>query len=249
MLDMSNTITREEFASAVASTIASTHHLYREVDRLITGLRDRLAEEPNSLAFLAGVFGKAGRDQTRRIIRNEYGALFSPAIGEDDEGDEDEDEIEDEGDEPEEELDHKPLKGIPAQIGANQPLLAVRIVMYDPQMRDSFEPQVQYAVMNHWTVANKSWDAKEVFIVRKSLLKRIPRALGGSNLTRGSKLTTKATVKSNVGAKRTDGRQLCCVLPAGVETFPLYNLDTPEALEHLGAKMKLMWSSDLQTEN
>jgi len=244
---MSNAITREEFASAVASAISSIHHLYREVDRLITGLRDRLAEEPNSLAFLAGAFSKAGRDQTRRIIRNEYGALFTPAIGDDDEVDEDEDEIEDEGDEPEEELNHKPRKGIPAQIGASQALLAVRIVVYDPQTRESFEPQVQYAVMNHWSVGNKPWDSKEVFEVRKTVLKRVPRALGGSDLTKGSKLTTKATVKSSPGAKRADGRQLCCLLPVGVKTIPLYALDTADALDRLGEDMKLMWNSALKT--
>src|SRR5579863_1682749 len=110
---MRSSITREEFASAVVSTILSIHHLYREVDRLITGLREQLAEEPNSLTVLAGAFGKAGKDQTCRIIRNEYGALFTQAIDQDDEGDEDEDEIEDEGDEREEELNNKPRRGIP----------------------------------------------------------------------------------------------------------------------------------------
>jgi hypothetical protein len=244
---MNNTTTREEFASAVASTISSIHHLYREVDRLITGLRDRLVEEPDSFSFLVGIFSKAGTNQTRRIIRNEYGALFAPIIGEDDDGDEDEDEVEDDGDEPEEELNHK-RKGTPAQIGAKQALLAVRIVLVDPQKRDSFEPQVQYAVMNHWSVGNKPWDSKEVFEVRKSVLKRVPRALGGSDLTKGSKLTTKATVNSSPGAKRADGRQLCCLLPAGVETIPLYDLDSADALDKLGKNMKLMWKSALNTE-
>jgi hypothetical protein len=233
---MSNTITREEFASAVASTITSVHHLYREVDRLITGLRDRLVEEPDSLPFLAGVFSKAGPSQTRRIIRNEYGALFAPIIGEDDDG-EDEDEVEDDGDEPEEELKHKPLKGTPAQIGATQALLAVRIVLVDPRKRDSFEPQVQYAVMNHWSVGNKPSDSKEVFEVRKSVLKRVPRALGESDLAKGSKLTTKATVKSAAGAK------LCCLLPVKGETTPLYDLDAADALDKLADSMKEMWNS------
>src|ERR1700734_1330203 len=125
---MSNTMTRKEFASAVVSTISSIHHFYREVDRLITGLRDRLAEQPDSLKLLPGVFTKAGQNETRRIIRNEYGALFAPEIGEEDEGDEDVEENEDEGDDPEEELNQGPRKGTPAQVGANQPLLAVRIV-------------------------------------------------------------------------------------------------------------------------
>jgi hypothetical protein len=246
---MSSAVTREDFASAVASAISSIHHLYREVDRLITGLRDRLAEEPDSLALLGGVFSKAGRDQTRRIIRNEYGALFAPEIGEDDEADEDEDEIEDEGDEPEEGVNLKPRKGTPVQIGADQALLAVRIVVFDPQKRESFEPQVQYAVMNHWSVGNKPWDSKELFEVRKSVLKKVPRALGGSDLIKGSKLTTKATVKTSPGAKRADGRQLCCILPVGVEAIPLYDLDTADALDRLGENMKLMWNSAPKTKS
>lgn len=241
--EMSNTITREEFASAVASAISSIHHLYREVDRLITGLRERLVEEADPLSFLVGVFSKAGPSQTRRIIRNEYGALFAPISGEDDDGDEDEDEVEDEGDEPEEELNHKPRKGTPAQIGAKQALLAVRIVLVDPEKRDSFEPQIQYAVMNHWSVGNKPWDSKDVFEVRKSVLKRVPRALVASDLTKGSKVTTKATVNSPMGVKRADGRQLCCLLPVGVETTPLYDLDSADALDKLAESMKLMWNS------
>ncbi len=236
---MSNTITREDFASAVASAITSVHHLYREVDRLITGLRDRLAEEPNSFKLLPGVFTKAGQNQTRRIIRNEYGALFAPEIGEDGEGDEDEEENDDEGDDQEEEVNHSLRKGVPAQIGATQPLLAVRVVIYDPQPRHSFEPELQYAVMNHWTVGNKPLE--EAFVVRN--LKRIPRALGGSNLAKGSKLTTKATVKNAHGVKRADVQQLCCLLPVGVEAIPLYGLDSADALDRLADSVKMMWNS------
>jgi len=240
---MSSTITREEFASAVASAITSVHHLYREVDRLITGLCAQLAEEPDSLVLLPGVFRKAGPSQTRRIIRNEYGLLFTFKIGEDDDGDEDEDDVEDDGDEPEEGLNHKPQKGTSAQIGANQALLAVRVVLVDPQKRESFEPQIQYAVMNQWSAGNKHWDSKEVFEVRNSELKRVPKALVGSDPTKGFPLTTKAAVKSSLGAKRADGRRLCCVLPVGVETIPLFNLDTADALDELVKNMKLMWSS------
>jgi hypothetical protein len=241
---MSNTITREEFASAVGSTISSVYHLYREIDRLITGLRERLTEEPDSLPFLVGVFSKAGSSKTRRVIRNEYGGLFTPKAGEDVDGDEDEDEIEDDGDEPEVELNHKPQKGTPAQLGAEQALLAVRIVLVDPQRHESFQPQVQYAVMNHWSAGNKPWDPKEVFELSKlSVLKRIPKALAGADPTKGSKLMTKATVKSAPGAKGVDGRQLCCVLPVGLNTIPLYDLDSADALDELAKSMKLMWNS------
>ena len=46
---MSSTITPEQFASAVAAAISSVRHLYSEVDRLVIGLRERLADEPDSL--------------------------------------------------------------------------------------------------------------------------------------------------------------------------------------------------------
>jgi len=240
---MSNTITREEFASAVASAISSVHHLYREVDRLITGIKDRLEEERDPLSILAGVFSKAGPSQTRRVIRNEYGGLFASKMGDDVDGDEDEDEIEDDGDEPQEELNQKQRKGAPAQFGAEQALLAVRIVLVDPQNREHFEPQVQYSVMNHWSVGNKDWDPKEIFEVRKTELKRVPRALGGADLIKGSTVTTKATVKSPPGARRADRRQLCCILPVGMEAIPLYDLDSAGALDELVKNMKLIWSS------
>ena len=57
-------ITREEFASAVAATISSVHHLYREVTRLIEGLRDALSEEPARLFPCAGV-----RSASQDLIR------------------------------------------------------------------------------------------------------------------------------------------------------------------------------------
>ena len=65
---MSN-ITHEEFASAVAATILSVHHLYREVARLIEGLRNALGEEPGALIPVRGsTFGKSGLNPTRVVV-------------------------------------------------------------------------------------------------------------------------------------------------------------------------------------
>jgi len=242
---MTNSITREEFASAVAATISSIHHLYREVDRLITGISDRLLEEPDPLKLYGGAFRKAGRDQTRRMIRDEYSALFVPAMGNDEDGDDEEDEEEEpeEGDEAEEEDLITKKKRTPPQIRGDESLLAVRIVMYDAQKRELLEPQIQYAVMNLWTVGNKAWDPKDVYVLRWGVLRKIPKALNAPNLVEGSPLKTKAAVKSIPGVKKADGRQLSCVLPKGVGTLPLYNLDTAEALDKLCQDMKLMWQA------
>ena len=88
-------LTRDQFRVAVAATLSSVHHLYREIDRLTAGLREALAEEPPRLEAVRGVTGgKGGRDPSRLLVRNELGMLFRAS-----EGDEDEDEDEDEEDE------------------------------------------------------------------------------------------------------------------------------------------------------
>ena len=240
---MSNTVTREQFASAVASAISSVHHLYREVDRLMSGLRDRLADEPDSLSPVSLTFAKAGRDQTRLMVRNEYSALFAPTVSDDEGGDEDEEEFDEEGDEAEDEdMGLKKSKRVPAEIAANIPLLAVRIVMYDPQKPDSLEPQIQYAAMSEWTVGKGQWSPGQRFQLRRTMLRRIPKALAsGLALAKGARLTTKAAVKS-AGAKKGDDRRLACRLPTGVETVALYTLDTADGLDHLVQSMKAMWN-------
>ena len=73
-------ITREGFTSAVAATIASVHHLYREVARLNVELREALNEEPGALISVRGSsFGKSGLNLTRVVIRDAYGVLFKPS--------------------------------------------------------------------------------------------------------------------------------------------------------------------------
>jgi hypothetical protein len=245
---MSSTITREQFASAVASAISSVHHLYREVDRLMSGLRDRLADEPDSLSPVSLTFAKAGRDQTRVIVRNEYSALFAPTVSDDEGGDEDEEEFDEEGDETEDEdTGVKKSKRAPAEIAANVPLLAVRIVMYDPQKRDSLEPQIQYAAMSEWTVGKGPCTPEQRFQLRRNMLRRIPKALAsGVSLTKGARLITKARVKSAGGAKKGEDRLLGCRLPTGIETVALYTLDTAEGLDHLVQHMKTMWNESVK---
>jgi hypothetical protein len=243
---MSDPTKRQEFAAAVASAISSIHHLYREVDRLMSGLREHLAEEPDPLSFVGGTFAKAGRDQTRLTIRNDYGALFGPAIA--DEVDEEDEEFEDEGEEVEDEnAKAKNKKRPPVELAANEPRLAVRILMYDPKKREGFEPHIQYAAMSEWAVGKKPWSPDQQFVLRRTMLRRIPKALGsGMGLTAGARVTTKAAVKGGAGTKKTDERQLTCCLPMGVETVALFTLDTAEALERLTQQMKVMWNRALK---
>jgi len=242
---MSSSVTREQFASAVASAISSVHHLYREVDRLMSGLRDRLADEPASLSPVSLTFAKAGRDQTRIVVRNEYSALFAPTVSDDEDGDEDEEEFDEERDETEDEdIGLKKGKRSPATIAASVPLLAVRIVMYDPLKRDALEPQIQYAVMSEWTVGKEPWNPEHQFQLRRNMLRRIPRALSsGLSLTKGARITTTALVKIPGSTKKGGERRLGCQLPNGMETNALYTLDAAEGLDHLVQSMKAMWNA------
>jgi hypothetical protein len=239
-------ITRDEFASAVAAAISSVQHLYREVDHLIVGLRHMLAEEPNSLIPVRGTLGKSGRSQSRLVIRNEYGALFAPAIiDEDDEDAEEEDEeLDDTAEDADDDIETARRKRPPAEIGADQALLALRIAMYDPQKPDSFEPQIQYAVMSQWVIGKNAWAPDQRFVLARYMLRRVPRALSMSaGIPRGGRLITSAKVKRAVGGKKSDDRRLGCMLPAGVEAFPLYSLDSATALRQLAERMKTMWAA------
>ena len=235
---------REEFAKAVAAAISGVQHLYREVDRLLAGLRDSLAEEPSPLAPLRGTLPKAGRDQSRLVVRNEYGTLFAPIVIDDEDV---EDEEDDEGEEDGEDVDEEDgargrRKRPPAEIAADQPLLAVRVAMYDPQRGEAFEPQIQFAVMNEWTVGKGGWSADQRFVLARYMLRRIPRILSTSTTAaKGSRVVTRATVKRVVGAKKGEERRIGCRLPAGVEVVPLYTLDSAEGLDRLASAMKTMW--------
>jgi hypothetical protein len=243
-----SSITREDFTSAVAAAISSVQHLYREVDHLITGIRDMLAEEPNSLVPVRGTLGKSGRNPSRLVIRNEYGVLFAPAIidGDDDDAEEEDEELDENAEDADEEVDNARRKRPPAEIEADQALLAMRIVMYELQKPDSFEPQIQYAVMSQWGIGKNAGASDQRFLLARSMLRRVPRALSLSTQTpKGSRLVTSARIKRAVGGKKSDDRRLSCVLPAGVATVPLYSLDSATALGHLSEQMKAMFVAKL----
>jgi hypothetical protein len=219
-------ITREEFAAAVAAAVSSVHHLYREVDRLIVGLRDALAAEPCPLTPVRGTLGKSGRDQGRFVIRYEYGTLFSAQPSDEEALGEDEDE-EDVEEADEEEGGPRVHKYKPREIVAGQPLLAVRIVMHDPVKQAALEPQVQYAVMSEWGLGSSAAQAGTRFVVARYMLRRIPRALGGGGAGQGKRLVTRAAVKraagTKGGSKSTRGRLLSATLPRGIATEPLFS--------------------------
>lgn len=242
---MSN-ISREQFASAVDAAISSVHHLFREVDRLIVGLRESLAEEPSPLTLVRGTLGKSGRDPARLVMRNEYGALFAP-VPADDEIDEDEEDVEEEADDEEGMQAHH--KSSPVEIAADQPLLGILVALYDSHKQNTFEPQIKYAVMNGWTVGTgvAPKPGESIVLTAKYMLRRIPRALAASGgVAKGGRLPTRATAKRLAGDKKGKrkghDRELSCRLPMGVESVPLYSLDNAEELDRLANSIKRMWA-------
>src|SRR3954467_569096 len=92
-------LTAEQFQLSVAAAIEGVENLYRQVDLLIAEVREQLAEDPDPLKLIRGTLGKAGKEDSKRVIvRYEYGALFEPADDEEglDEEDDEDDDSEDE---------------------------------------------------------------------------------------------------------------------------------------------------------
>ena len=236
-------ITREEFASAVAATISSVHHLYREVTRLIEGLRDALSEEPGALIPVRGsAVGKSRLNPARFVVRDAYGALFKPVVS-----DEEVDAAEDDEEESDADADDggQGRTRRPVELVADLPLLAVRMVLYDPRKQDGIEPQIQFGVMSDWRVGSDEATEGQRFILARAMLRRVPLSLGaavGSGQAR--RLQANATVKRVEGTKHKKSKdlKLSYQLPVGVETVPLYSLDSPEELRTLAKRVRTMWN-------
>jgi hypothetical protein len=242
-------LTRDQFQAAVAAAIAGVEQLYREVDLLIARLREELAEEPEPLVLKRGTLGKAGKEDSKRVVvRYEYGALFEPAA-DDDEVDEDDDLDDEDADEDEDEQQdgskakRKSRKGR-HEIVASQPLLAVRIAMFDPRKRASFEPQIQFAVMSEWALGDTPVQPEDRFTLQAYMLRRVARALADrAGVANGARIRTSAAARGGTGLPKGKSRKLSCSLPAGVQTVPLYSINATQALESLAEQMKQMWIS------
>ena len=133
----------------------------------------------------------------------------------------------------------------PVELVADLPLLAVRMVIYDPRKQDGIEPQIQFGVMSDWRVGSDEATEGQRFILARAMLRRVPLSLGaavGSGQAR--RLQANATVKRVEGTKHKKSKdlKLSCQLPVGVETVPLYSLDSPEELRTLANRVRTMWN-------
>jgi hypothetical protein len=235
-------ISREQFASSVSATLFGVHHLYRELHRLIAGLRDALKGGSSPLGLVVGNTPGRGRDETRLIVRNEYGLLLGPLDAEEDSEEEAEDE------DPEENLDLSAKPGRrrtpPIEIDAGEPLLALRLAIYDPRTLDAFEPHLAYAVLGDWAVGNAAPGVGRILVSRR-MLKRVPRVLSPRGAP-GERVWTDATVKSATGGKIGRDRRLTCRVMSVPEMVPLFALDTAEELDRLAERVAASWAGAAQ---
>ena len=116
------------------------------------------------------------------------------------------------------------------------------MVIYDPRKQDGIEPQIQFGVMSDWRVGSDEATEGQRFILARAMLRRVPLSLGaavGSGQAR--RLQANATVKGTKHRKSKD-LKLSYQLPVGVETVPLYSLDSPEELLTLAKSVRTMWN-------
>ena len=136
-------------------------------------------------------------------------------------------------------------KACQSEIADDQPLLAVRVAVFDPSNPESFEPTIQYAVMSDWALGDASTDrVGQRFELQSSMVRRIPRAFG-IGAEKGKGLRTSAGVKRVIrskkkagGSKKRNERRLSCLLPLGITTVPLFTLNTAEELDRLVESIK-----------
>ena len=99
--------------------------------------------------------------------------------------------------------------------------------------------------MSDWKVGSDEATDGQQFTLARKMLKRVPLSLGaGVDTGHASRLQTNASVKYVGGAKhkKSKGHKLSCRLPGGVETEPLYSLDSPEELNKLAGRIRTMWA-------
>jgi hypothetical protein len=234
-------LTRQQFASAVSATLSSVHHLYREIHRLISGLKEQLGETPDPLTLFGGTVARSGRDQGRLVVRNEYALLFKPSGDEEEEDPDDEDEEADDGDEIESPSPRR--RRAPATVVTSDVFLGVVLSIYDPRGPESFEPVLSYGVMSSWSVGGKALAPTSSLILARYMLRRIPRAIVQPGLRPGDRVQTTATVKSAEGLKKVADRRLSCKLPLGVKAIPLVEMEDAASLQAAVDTMKEMYRS------
>ena len=192
--------------------------------------------------MLGGIPPQPGKRKDARVIRYDYGYLYHADASEGDEDDEDALDEDSEGDE-----EDKPPRASKhtIEIFPDQPVLAVRTVLFDPIRPQELEPHILYVGMTDWGCGSKKTTPKagQPFRLRRYMVSRVLRAFDHrTDLRGGERLSTKAiAVGGRSSGPHTADRELNCQLLSSVQSIKLYNLDGSGAIEQLAAKIRAYW--------
>ncbi len=232
-------VSREQFREAVASTVGSVHHFYREVARLYTALREAIQSEPDPFMALGGYAAKASNDPDRTLVRNWFGQLFEPNMA----GEEEFDEERDGDDDDESEDAGGTKKRAPAELYPDRPVLIVKLKLFDPLQREAFEPALQYAVIGDWGWGSPHRKPKEgePILLARYMLRRVVKAFDAAGAHEGLRITTRAMVKGKQGGAKSVDRQVSFKIVGTPQSVPLHGLDSAESVEEVGRSIQRHW--------
>jgi hypothetical protein len=240
-------VARKQFAEAVAASVSSVQHLYREVDRLIAVLRDAFLEEPDPFRVVPGTLRSSGKGSDRWVIRNEYALLFERSDDEDSDEEDKSEEPEDDGDDDDErdaDSGGSGKKKPPVELASDDLYFVLRIALAEPRPSADFEPCLQYAVLGDWGLGSNGTRPKDggPLTVRQNMLRKIPRILGARpDVTRRILTSVKVDLKGT-GLSKSADRRLSCRLLGGVQTILLCELDAAAELDRKAAEIKKYWT-------
>ena len=235
-------ISPEQFAESVKTAIGTVTHFYSQIDRLNSSLNEALTSDEDGFSILGGIPPQPGRRKDARVIRYDYGFLFSGDNASD--GDLDEEDLDDVLG-ADDELDKPKRRKRFVEIFPDQPVLVLHTVLYDPKRSDQLEPTILYAALNEWRCGTKQTKSKEdeAFRLRRYMSWRVIRAINHrTNASAGGRISTRAIVTGRGrGGPKNPELELSARLLAPIESAALYNLDGSGAIEKLADKIKAYW--------
>ena len=238
-------VSPEQFAESVRTAIGTVTHFYSQIDRLNSMLKEVLTTGDNEFSMLCEIPRQPERRKgTARVIRYDYGFLFTADASDVDEDTDIEDELA-EDNEVDEETKKPKKKGRRVEIREDQPLLVVHTILYDRKRPDDVEPRIIYAGLDKWHCGTKQTKPKqnEPFRLRRYMAWRVIRAINHrTSASVGGRISTRAIVtgRGRGGPKNPELELSGCLL-APIESVSLYELDSSGAIEKLAEKIKAYW--------
>ena len=216
-------VTSEQFAESVRSAIGTVNQFYGQIDRLNSMLKAALTSGQDRFSVLGGIPPQPGKRKDARVIRCDYGDLYHADAAEGDDDLNDEDVLDDDLDADEDKPPRAPKHTI--EIFPDQPVLAVRTVLFDPIRPQELEPHILYVGMTDWGCGSKKTtpNAGQPFRLKRYMVSRVLRAFDHrTDHGSGQRLSTKATaVGGRSSGQHTAERTLNCRLLTAVQPVRL----------------------------